>query len=102
MVYDGNGDAIVQVDFGHGQTVGIHCHALVQGNLEHTAVNQEDHLFHMLDVPWPWICVPWQGRGVRDAAQLPSTVDDVVYCAVSVGYDDCSEMGMMGTRSDSS
>jgi hypothetical protein len=101
MVYDGEGNAMVQVDFGHGKTVGIHCHALVTGNLEHTAVSQEDHLFHMLDVPWMWLCVPWGGRGVASAAALPPTADEITYCAVTVPFEDFSCMGD-AERTDSS
>ena len=100
MVYDGNGDAVAQIDFGH-TSVGIHCHALVIGNLEHTAVTQEDHLFHMHDVPWPWLCTPWSRRGVCRPEQLPPTVDQLTYAAVSVGFEDYSDMGSMGQRSES-
>jgi hypothetical protein len=100
MVYDGEGDAMVQVDFGHGHSVGIHCHALVTGNLEHTAVSQEDHLFHMDSVPWMWLCVPWGGRGVTDARALPPTLDELRYAAVSVPFEDYSGMGDM-ERTDS-
>jgi hypothetical protein len=93
MIYNGDGDAIVQVDFGHGQTTGIHCHALVQGNLAHTASSTEDHLFPMYDVPWMWLCVPWQGRGgVSRPADLPPTVDAIEYAIVSLPFEDFSDM----------
>lgn len=58
VVYDGEGNAVAQVDFGHGKTCGIHCHALVQGNLEHTAAWSDDHMFPLRSVPWVWLCIP--------------------------------------------
>jgi hypothetical protein len=101
MIYNGEGDAIVQVDFGHGQTVGIHCHTLVRGNLEHTSTTQEDHLFPLYEVPWMWLCVPWHGRGgVTTADALPATVDQMKYVSVSLPFEDFSEMGV-SERTDS-
>lgn len=58
VVYDGNGDAVAQVDFGHGNMAGVHVHALVRGNLEHTPGSADDHSFPVECVPWPWLCVP--------------------------------------------
>jgi hypothetical protein len=58
MIYGPDGHAIAQVDFGHGDSCGIHAHALVQGNLAHTPSWQEDHLFHLRSVPWAWTVIP--------------------------------------------
>eukprot|EP00672_Neobodo_designis_P008457 CAMPEP_0174855690 /NCGR_PEP_ID=MMETSP1114-20130205/33962_1 /TAXON_ID=312471 /ORGANISM="Neobodo designis, Strain CCAP 1951/1" /LENGTH=270 /DNA_ID=CAMNT_0016090441 /DNA_START=35 /DNA_END=847 /DNA_ORIENTATION=+ len=100
MIYGGDGDAIAQIDFGHGQSCGIHCHALVKGNLEHTAASQDDHAFPMLEVPWMWLCVPLSDRSGLHASSLPTTVDRLSYCCLSVPFEDFSEMGA-GDRTDS-
>ena len=58
LIYDDRGECVAQIDFGHGQSVGIHLHALVSRNYEHTAGDTEDHLFPLKSIPWPWIVVP--------------------------------------------
>ena len=58
MIYGPDGNAVAQIDFGHGTSCGIHAHALVKGNLEHTAVEAEDHLFPLRSVPWFWTVIP--------------------------------------------
>lgn len=95
VVYDDAGDAVAQVDFGHGQSCGIHVHALVQNNLEHTPGNSADHSFALPTVPWPWLCVPWGDRSgrVNSATALPRTVDDVDWVAVQLPFEDFSSMG---------
>ena len=58
VIYNGDGVAIAQVDFGHGASVGTHVHSLAENNLDHVAVAEEDHLFHFPSVPWAWLCIP--------------------------------------------
>ena len=65
VVYGPDGTAVAQVDFGHGQHVGIHVHALVENNLEHTPGHSDDHCWPLLQVPWPWLCVPGNARWRR-------------------------------------
>ena len=72
MIYGPDGDAIAQVDFGHGAGLGIHVHALVRGNLEHTPSESEDHLFHLRGVPWAWTVVPEVGGAEGGALQSRS------------------------------
>lgn len=57
MIYGESGDCIAQVDFGHN-SVGIHAHALVKNNLDHTPSEDPEHLFRLRHCPWAWTCVP--------------------------------------------
>jgi hypothetical protein len=61
MVYNGDGDAIAQVDFDHGAP---HAHALVLNNLEHTPGGAADHMFPLHAVPWAWLCLPLHDEGL--------------------------------------
>jgi len=106
VIYDGNGDAVAQVDFGHGFNVGIHCHALVKGNLEHTAGDTEDHMFELPTVPWCWTCIPDVRQHTvdnRDVSEedsevvdrkgtslfrLPETVDASCWVNINIPYED--------------
>ena len=58
IVYDGEGLAVAQVDFGHGTWCGTHAHALVENSLEHASSLRDDHAFQLFDVPWMWLCLP--------------------------------------------
>ena len=71
VVYDDTGNAVAQVDFGHGATLGIHVHGLVHGSLDHAATHDDDHLFRLHAVPWPWMCIP----DIRFATESLSTAD---------------------------
>lgn len=82
MIYDGNGDAVAQVDFGHGEHIGIHCHALVVGALDHAPGTAEDHMFALRSVPWFWLSIP-DVRSARllkrlEGAKRGSTVTTMV------------------------
>jgi hypothetical protein len=115
LVYDGNGDAVAQIDFGHGQHCGIHAHALVYRNLEHTPGFTEDHMFPILDVPWIWTCIPDRRKAVEGwadnlecadvplddedvwsaaaACGLPRTIDECHWVNVSIPFEDYGATG---------
>lgn len=86
VIYDGSGDAVAQIDFGHGESCGIHCHALVNGNLEHKPGNSEDHSFPLEDIPWFWTCVP----DVRNAGLIKQWLDrgEIPVCKDDFESDD--------------
>lgn len=93
VVYDGDGNAVAQVDFGHGNAAGIHVHALVLGNLEHTAGYTEDHAFPLHSVPWFWTCIPDVRRSEREDNGkeffgLPATIDEMVWVPIDFPYED--------------
>jgi hypothetical protein len=105
LVYNGDGDAIVQIDFGHGTTAGIHAHVLVKGSLDHTPGYSEDHAFSFSTVPWPWLCVCdlRQNKNITDAIPLvlPDTIDfsdpeTDGWVAISLPFED-----YMGSRQGS-
>jgi hypothetical protein len=89
IVYDDRGDAVAQVDFGHGATLGLHVHGLVQGSLDHAATHDEDHLFRLHDVPWPWMCIPDVRRhtvteGQNVAEKRKADTDDDEHAVVTL------------------
>jgi hypothetical protein len=95
VIYDGNGDAVAQVDFGHGDHVGTHCHALVVGSLDHKPGSADDHMFPLRSVPWFWVCVP-DVRSARmlkriERARLRSNNTKCDKSSESEGEDDASD-----------
>ena len=97
MIYDGDGNAIAQVDMGHGSQIGIHAHALVIGNLAHTPGNSDDHCFELESVPWPWLCIPDVRTATREEAGAaigapPVTLDtqtgEMSWIPVTMPYED--------------
>jgi hypothetical protein len=59
MVYGEDGIAIAQIDLIHpALSMGLHCHALVKDNLDHTPSEDPNHLFWLRNVPWCWCVIP--------------------------------------------
>lgn len=108
MIYDDKGDAVAQIDFAHS-FCGLHAHALVYGNLEHTPGSMPDHMFPLPSVPWFWTLIADTRPACPTTGVITTAASAADYAANEFdsesddgGADECGRTAGEGENSRSS